>query len=567
MIHRLLGIGCLVVLIGTGAFAQPGNIEGTELEIESILIDAGREKLLGNYQEAIDLYKEVLEKDSENAVAAYEVARLYANQENLEQAVEHAQMATRFDPTNDWYLQLLADLYQQTGQYAEGASIYGQLRERQPDNRDFYYKQAFFLVQANELKDAQRIYSDLEERIGVSEDLIRRRHTLYLGMGDLKKAGQELEKLTDAYPDNIDYWHLLADFHQKTGDPKEAQRAYERILRIDPNDAKAKLAMAGGDVQRRDEVTYLNNMRPVFEDPGTLLDLKIGRLMPIIEQVSESGNLELADAALGLTRILEEVHPGQAKAYAASADLYYLTNRPVAAAQKYQKALELDDSNFLLWENLFAALKDSGNMAELAEWTEEAMFVFPNQATVFYLNGYALQGNNQPEDALDVLNEALFMSGKNELLQQTIISCIGLSYEQLGDTKEADDAFQKAVEINPDYPLAQARYAYALARRGDQKARDFAEKALSAPVLEAEVLHRSSWSLYLTGQAKKALETMEQAVQKTGETNPMYLEHYGDVLFKTGKEEQALQYWNLARDRGRESDLLERKIADKKLYE
>ena len=58
MIHRLLGIGCLVALIGAGAFAQPGNIEGTELEIESILIDAGREKLLGNYQEAIGLYKE-----------------------------------------------------------------------------------------------------------------------------------------------------------------------------------------------------------------------------------------------------------------------------------------------------------------------------------------------------------------------------------------------------------------------------------------------------------------------------------------------------------------------------
>ena len=556
----------MVAFIGATAFAQPGNIEGTELEIESILIDAGREKLLGNYQEAIDLYKEILEKDSENAVAAYEVARLFANQENLEQAVEHAQMATRFDPTNNWYLQLLADLYQQTGQFVEGAGIYRQLRERQPDNRDYYYKQAFFLVRANELKDAQRVYSDLENRIGISEDLIRRRHTLYLGMGNLKKAGQELDKLTDAFPDNIDYWHLLADFHQKTGNPKDAQKAFERILEIDPNDAKAKLAMAGGDLKRRDEVTYLNNMRPVFEDPGTLLDLKVGRLMPIIEKVSQSGNLELADAALGLTSILEEVHPGQAKAYAASGDLYYLTNRPVAAARKYQKALELDDSNFLLWENLFAALKDSGNTTGLTEWTEEAMFVFPNQATVFYLNGYALQASKQPEDALDVLNEALFMSGKNELLQQTIISCIGLSYEQSGDTEQADDAFRKAIEINPDYPLARARYAFALARRGDQKARDYAEKALSAAVLEAEVLHLSSWSLYLTGQAKKALDFMAQAVQKTGKTNPLYLEHYGDILFKAGQEEEALKYWNLARDRGSESDVLERKIADKKLY-
>jgi hypothetical protein len=47
----------------------------------------------------------------------------------------------------------------------------------------------------------------------------------------------------------------------------------------------------------------------------------------------------------------------------------------------------------------------------------------------------------------------------------------------------------------------------------------------------------------------------------------MCLEHYGDVMYKLGKKEEALRYWKKAREAGEGSKYLKQKIDDKTLYE
>ena len=42
------------------------------------------------------------------------------------------------------------------------------------------------------------------------------------------------------------------------------------------------------------------------------------------------------------------------------------------------------------------------------------------------------------------------------------------------------------------------------------------------------------------------------------------LEHYGDILFKAGKEKEAVGYWLKAKEFGGESELLTRKIKEQK---
>ena len=52
-----------------------------------------------------------------------------------------------------------------------------------------------------------------------------------------------------------------------------------------------------------------------------------------------------------------------------------------------------------------------------------------------------------------------------------------------------------------------------------------------------------------------------------GNKNPVILEHYGDVLFKLNKVEDAVYIWNEAKKAGSGSTQLEKKIADKRWYE
>jgi hypothetical protein len=45
------------------------------------------------------------------------------------------------------------------------------------------------------------------------------------------------------------------------------------------------------------------------------------------------------------------------------------------------------------------------------------------------------------------------------------------------------------------------------------------------------------------------------------------IEHYGDILFKLGDVDSAVKQWQKAKGMDETSDLIDKKIADRKLYE
>ena len=72
------------------------------------------------------------------------------------------------------------------------------------------------------------------------------------------------------------------------------------------------------------------------------------------------------------------------------------------------------------------------------------------------------------------------------------------------------------------------------------------------------------WILFQQKKYKDAEEWLYNA-SRTGSKNPNILEHYGDVLYKLNKPDEALVQWNMARQAGGNSVSLLKKIKDKKL--
>ena len=63
------------------------------------------------------------------------------------------------------------------------------------------------------------------------------------------------------------------------------------------------------------------------------------------------------------------------------------------------------------------------------------------------------------------------------------------------------------------------------------------------------------------------LKNAKKALENGGDKDGTILEHYGDVLFLSGATEEAVQYWLKAQEAGEGSELLEKKITDRQLYE
>jgi predicted negative regulator of RcsB-dependent stress response len=74
--------------------------------------------------------------------------------------------------------------------------------------------------------------------------------------------------------------------------------------------------------------------------------------------------------------------------------------------------------------------------------------------------------------------------------------------------------------------------------------------------------------MFMMGNFKDAKVWIEKSMQHGGDNSAAVLEHYGDVLYKLGDTQQALEYWQRAKNAGEgTSDQLDQKILQKKFVE
>ena len=459
--------------------AQPGTVSQEEVSIQKIFLEGKVQMIRGNMEEALTIFKEVLEKDRDNAAAAYEMARIYDSNEDNDNAIKYAQKATEWEKDNAWYHILLAEFYQKTSQDDKAAMVYENMTKIFPTENEYYFQWAYFLVRSSQPEAAIKVYKMLEDKIGVNEELTRRKHSLYLGLGNYKKAEKELLVFIEKYPTSTSALHNLANFYEQTGEQNKAQATYKKIIQIDPKDSQAIVALAQNDKKSSGEIGYLAKLKPVFQNPNIHIDVKITELFPIVTKVADTGDKNLAVQALELAYILEEVHPNQAKAFSVTGDLLYYSEKNEAAIERYQKTLDLNDNVYAVWEQMlyiYAELKDYDN---LVKESENALDLFPNQGAIYYLNGLGYSGQEKHRDAVSALQQALIMSNKNPRLKFQIHTLLGGEYGELNQGERSNKNFEEALKLNPSDPLVLNNYAFYLAERNEElaKAKDMAAKA------------------------------------------------------------------------------------------
>lgn len=561
-------ITSVLLLLAFGLFspsldAQPTRLSEKDVNQQKLLIDANKEKMLGNYDAAAALLKEVLKEEGTDGTAAFELARLYEATGDEQQAVEYAQKAVELNAQNIWFQRFLADLFQKLNDNERAAKVFEKIVTLEPDDDFNYYRWAYFLVRSGDIKQALKVYDQLEDRSGINEEIVRRKHSLYLGTGDNKKAAEELQRLINTFPNDVDYRYYLADFYEQINAPKKAQSVYQDILKISPNEAKAKLALSGSTSS--DEEKYMAALKPIFLQKDVDIDLKIGKIMPFILTVADTKDLSLANTTLELSSILENVHPSNAKGFAASADLLYNSGRSTEALKKYKKAISLDDTVYSLWEQSMRIHDEQADYLSLKAFSGEAMDFFPNQPTACYYHAKSLYQLGRSDRAVSLLKQGTLMAGSNLALKTDIMCLLGLVYHDLEKYTEADDIFSTIRQKQTNNPFVNATYAYVLASRGQQfeEAQKMAAQSAKDIPTQQFPLQAQAMVAYHQKQYTDAKSFLDQALALNIGNSPVLIEQYGDILFELNDLSNALKYWKMAKEAGRSTDSLNKKITSK----
>jgi tetratricopeptide (TPR) repeat protein len=274
--------------------------------------------------------------------------------------------------------------------------------------------------------------------------------------------------------------------------------------------------------------------------------------------------------AIELCKILVEVHPSDARAFTVYADFLNQEKNFKEAREYYRTALSFDKKPFAVWEQLIVMDYELHDFETLLKDTQEAETLFPTQPIVYFFKGVSKSQTDKNEEAVEVYKTGLQMVVDNKPLEEQFYANLGDAYFKLKNYKLSDESYEKALEIKPKDGYVLNNYSYYLSLRGEKL-----EKAATMSKLSNEVEPNSAskedtygWILYKQEKYAEAKIWVLKALEHGGTKDAVILEHLGDINFKLGDVQGAIEYWQKAKNgEGKPSEFLDKKITDKKLYE
>ena len=559
----LVFIGFLAMsLWSAGLSAQRPSMAVVNLEKK--IIDGKKYQLLGDLEKAEAIFRAVIEEDVNNTAAYYELSRTLAATGKLQDALYAIRKAIRIEPNNEWYLLMEADIHEKTSDLHAAMDIYDRLIQLRPDRSHYYEMLIGFTKKTGEHERLLDVLTKYEKITGINESITRTRFETLDLMGRTKDALAAIHRLTEMHPGNIEYKFLAASYCKTKGLDDEAAVYYREILAIDPTDSRARLAMAGTEKENGDAITYLNSISSIITNPSLKVDIKVQELIPYVLELSEKKDTSLGLALIDIIQKLVSTHPKEAKSYAIQGDVLSILGKDKEAIQSYTMATQLNENVYVIWEQLVKLQIATYDYNQALIEANKAIEIFPNQAYLYYAAGYSLYKKRKYDEALDLLNQALIMTGKNIHQKISVYNVLGMVYDELGQVDKSVEAFETSLSINPKSPETLSQYSLVLSRRIEQseKAITMAEKVLAEGNKSAVVHQWIAEVFYNQKKYQKANQAIQFALKEGTDAYGYNLA--GDILIAMGETDEALEMWQTAMNRGFSEHDLKKKIAEHK---
>lgn len=541
--------------------------EEERINLQYLFVNANKEKILGNYDKAAELFAQCIRIDGSNYASMFELAQIYREKKKYSEALFFAEGAALGDPTNVWYRLFYADLLVDARKLPEAEKQFQSLYRDYPNRLEFGYNYAGTLLMNGKTQEAIKVYDEIEKKTGITEELIQEKQRLYLRMGNVEKAAGEIEKLIQQQPQEMRYYSMLTDLYQVNEMPEKALETIQRMQAIDPESPHVYLALAEYYRKNNQKEKSFEQLKLAFGSPEMDADIKvriISSYLPVID-----GNPEMLEQGTQLSRILSETHPGNAMALAIYGDFLSMNQQFEEAQKQYIASLDIDNKNFTVWQQLFICQSQTSDFAGMLKYSEEALTLYPDQAIVYYFNGLALSQSKRHADAVKSFITGSKLVVDNDDLLFRFYSGLGDSYNELKNYSASDENYEKALKIYPDEPFVLNNYSYYLSERGENldRAEAMSKRSNEIRPNQSSFEDTYAWILYKKGKYEDAKVWLQKALDNGGNTSGTILEHMGDVLFKLGNTAGAVEYWEKARVAGGAGELLDKKIRDQKLYE
>jgi tetratricopeptide (TPR) repeat protein len=534
--------------------------------INTLFFTALSQKNQGNDDAAISNLRKILDIDPYHAASYYEMGLAFSNKKLFSQAELAFDKAVEYDAENEWYLLQKAKLKEKLTKFEDAEIIYEKLAKKYPSKVNYLFDVASMKLYRNELKDAIKVYDQIEKKIGLNDDIVIQKEKIWLKLGNVEKAAEEIQKLISSQPNEPRYRMMLVELYMANNLQDDAYIALTNLIAIDAENGFAQLALADYYRQKNDLTKSYEILKKAFANNSINIDQKVRILAPYFSLLTDTLQM---NRAIELSEIATSTHPEEAKAFAIYGDFLYQMQKLKEAKAAYIKTIALDKKVFAVWQNLMFIEAEQNDYAGLLKATNDAIELYPTNQLVHYMNAVAKSQTKDFEGAVVSYQMALNLLVNNKELEAQIYAGLGDAYHSLNNHTKSDASYEQALKLKPEDPYVLNNYAYYLSLRNEklEKALEMSKKSNELQKNNASFLDTYAWIFYKLGNYEDAYLWMLEAKKHSATITATIADHLGDILYKLGKKEEALAEWERAKSLGDNRELLNKKIKEKKLYE
>lgn len=542
--------------------------KGNDQKITYYFLEALKAKYNANYDAAFELLTYCNELDNEDPAVLYELAMLQRRMNDNASSFINLKKAASFDPKNYWYQIQLANQSEKMHLFEIAIETYENMIRNFPDKPELNYNLASVYAQSNDMENAIKALDRLEEIIGINETISMQKYSLYMRIDKEKEAFEEIDHLIKKFPYELKYVVLLGDLYLQSGKSKEAYNYYQKALNIDPDNTYLAVSLANYYETINDKEAAKDQMSKVFVNPKIDIGEKIVYLGHYLQQnVKDSTDIPAAEALF--VKLIEE-NPQEVDLHTMYGSLLLSQNKLKEAKVEFEIVIGLTPDDQDIWMQLISLEGREKNYESMIALTERALEQLPGTPEFYFYKGVAYYQLEDYDQAVKAFEDGLeFIPEENVEMLSDFWGQIGDISFKAGNKEKAFEAYDKAVSLNEHNIGILNNYAYylALEKRDLDKAEKMSARTVKLEPNNSTYLDTYAWVFFVKGDYTLAKIYLESAMNNGGKDNGEILDHYGDVLFKEGRTEDAVEYWKKALEAGHESEILNRKIENQTYIE
>lgn len=525
-------------------------------------------KTAGKFDAAFDAFNHCLAIDSTAAPVLYELSSFYIQLNRPEKAVDMLKRAVANSADNFTYRMALATISRNLGMYGEAAEEYEKLLKAYPGKPELNYYLAEALTQEGEIGQAIDAYNALESSIGMNEALSMQKYKLYNSLEQSDAAFKEIEKLAAKYPMEARYQIILGDLHLEKNDTIKARAYYDKAHEVDPANPYYIVSMANYYEATGNKDAAEEQIRTALVNEKLDVDTKVGILSRYILKLQQTQ--KDTDSSNALFQTLLEQHPEDTELKQMYGSLLLSQGKTDEARFQFQLITEMEPENAGAWQQLLNMSLKAEDIPEVIRICTKCQELFPDAPEYYFYLGIAYYQQEKYQEALNTYYAGIdIIPAENPRLKSDFYGQIGDIYYQMKQMDQTYKAYDEALKYNDNNIVVLNNYAYFLSldKKDLKKAERMSAQCIKLEPDNATYLDTYAWIFFVQGNYTLAKIYIESALEKDKTKSAELVDHYGDILYMTGDKDKAVEQWKKARELGKESEVLDRKIIEGKYIE